>query len=211
MVWSDAIAPALEDRVGADHRVDRPRRRPRSRRRRAPPRAPPARRPRRRRRRRPPSRRPRAPACDDARRRRSAPAPRAGASGSMSGVALHPDPGRGLARPGAGGAAEHARRARRRAPAGTSRASRCRASSASLAIAYRRPGSSSMRGNVSRSIDTVSRGGMRSQHRRLEHVRAGVDPVGRRLARAAASRRTPTTSPSARVGTTPNADGSSTS
>ena len=67
-----------------------------------------------------------------------------------------------------------------------------------------------MRGNVSRSIDTVSRWRDALEHRRLEHVGARVDPVGRRLARAAASRRTRPPRRRRGSGTTPNADGSST-
>ena len=81
---------------------------------------------------------------------------------------------------------------------------------ASLWSAYRLPGCSSIRGNVSRSIETLRPGRDAVEHGRFEHVGAGVDPVGRRVAGAAASPRTPTTSPSASVGTTPNADGSST-
>ena len=42
--------------------------------------------------------------------------------------------------------------------------------------------SATIAGKVSRSIDTRRPAGMRSSTRRLEHVGAGVDPVGRRLA-----------------------------
>ena len=102
--------------------------------------------------------------------------------GVRSRLALHPDARRALAR---------ARRRRTRRAAGEHvgvglqvllRASRCRASRRRSRIAYSRPGSSSIRGNVSRSIDTVEPRRDASQHRRLEHVGAGVDPVGRRLA-----------------------------
>ena len=55
-------------------------------------------------------------------------------------------------------AAERAARARRRAPGGTSRACRCR-SSTRRSPSRKAAGSSSMRGNVSRSIETVSRSG----------------------------------------------------
>ncbi len=41
------------------------------------------------------------------------------------------------------------------------------------------------------------------EHRRLEHVGAGVDPVGRRRSRGRASRRTSMTRPSSSMGTTP--------
>ena len=66
-----------------------------------------------------------------------------------------------------------------------------------------------MRGNVSRSIETVSRSGMRSStDGSSTYVPAliqfvGATPFGGFSTKA-------TTSPSSRVGTTPNADGSST-
>ena len=151
---------ALEHGAGADDRVDRlgvvgehgvvvQHRRSR-----------PARRLRRPRPRRRPSRRPRAPAATR-RRRRSAPGPRRARRRRRR---RRPAPRRPAQSRG-----RRAPAARPSAPPSTS-ACACRYFSgvpmssqyASLAIANRRPGSSSMRGNVSRSTDTVSRGGMRS-------------------------------------------------
>ena len=74
--------------------------------------------------------------------------------------------------------ADPARRAGRRWPPGSARASRCRPSS-------RRPRSRTATlltspGNTSRSKETARPGLDRLDHRALEHVRAGVDAVGRR-------------------------------
>ena len=81
---------------------------------------------------------------------------------------------------------------------------------ASLRIAYSRPGSASMRGNVSRSIDTESRGGMRaSTDGSSTYMPALIQFVGARPGGGFSTNAT--TSPSPRVGTTPKADGSSTS
>ena len=145
---------------------------------------------------------------DDRRRCRAA---RALRCAPRRGRRLRPAPtrrARARARPAR--ARRRARRpARRRAPAGTSRASRCRSSSASVAIAYRRLGSSSMRGNVSRSIETVSRSGMRcNTDGSSTYVPALIQLVGALPCGGFSTNAT--TSPSSRVGTTPNADGSST-
>ena len=98
------------------------------------------------------------------------------------GVALHPHAGRDLACAGRGRVRQPAAPARRRAPRGTSRAFRCRASTRRSGSRTAARARASMRGNVSRSTDTLRRGGIRVEERRLEHVRAGVDPVARRLA-----------------------------
>ena len=80
---------------------------------------------------------------------------------------------------------------------------------ASLAIAYRRLGSSSMRGKVSRSIETVNRSGMRcSTDGSSTYVPALIQLVGALPFGGFSTNAT--TSPSSRVGTTPNADGSAT-
>ena len=66
-----------------------------------------------------------------------------------------------------------------------------------------------MRGKVSRSIDTVSRSGMRSSTEGSStYVPPLIQLVGARPFGGFSTNAT--TSPSARVGTTPNADGSAT-
>ena len=111
------------------------------------------------------------------------------ASASTSGVALHPHPGRSLARAGRGRAAEHAGEhvgVRLQVLLG-------RADVDPVGVARHRVEAARLlehaRERLALDRDRQPLGDA-LQHRRLEHVGAGVDPVGGRLALAAASRRT---------------------
>ena len=82
---------------------------------------------------------------------------------------------------------------------------------ASLLNANSAPCCSSIRGNVSRSIETLSARRDAIEEPRFEHVGARVDPVPRRASRGGGFSTNAMTWPSGAVGTTPNALGSSTS